>query len=77
MQEIRHDGSEFLSEIPTIDYEKRLRAAIEDKRNASVAIHKPGSVFKSKGAWFYVDPVEGLRRVSWWTGMKLRKTASK
>ena len=44
MQEIRHDGTDELTEQATMeDFEK----AMADKRNASVALHKPGAKFYS------------------------------
>ncbi|KKK69904.1 hypothetical protein LCGC14_2929380 [marine sediment metagenome] len=46
MQEVRHDGSEALTEGATMEDFDR---AMKDERNASVALHKPGAVFKSKG----------------------------
>lgn len=46
MQEIRHDGSEQLTENAST---KDLERAMADVRNASVALHKPGAVFRSKG----------------------------
>jgi len=52
VQEIRHDGSEKLTEAATLeDFAK----AMEDDRNASVALHKPGARFKSQGVMYRVD----------------------
>lgn len=52
MQETRYDGSEKLTEAATLE---DFHTALADKRNASVALHKPGSTFMSNGRMFQVN----------------------
>jgi hypothetical protein len=50
MQEIRYDGSEELTDDVKMD---ALLEAIHDVENRIIAVHKPGSIIKSKDDTFY------------------------
>ena len=84
MQEIRHDGSEVLTELfkdkeqTFEDYRESIMQhigrALDNEENASVAIHGSGAIFKSQGKWYRVDPEKGLQQISWLTARRAQKS---
>ncbi len=61
MQEIRHDGTEKLTDDSTMEM---FGAALADKRNRSVAMHKPGTLItQPSGDQYLVDEVGAWRRI--------------
>ena len=52
MQEITYDGDETLTPYIT---DKQFKAALDNPKNATVALHKPGAEFKSGGLLMRVN----------------------
>jgi hypothetical protein len=59
MQEFRYDGSEKLTEEATLE---KVEKALEDARNKTVALHKEGTTFTSKGQTYEVMKGGKLKR---------------
>ena len=70
MQEVRYNGSEKLTEDAS---RKQLDEALADERNATVAIHKPGAVFKSRGKTYQVTDEGKLKRQQFLKNKSVRK----
>ena len=51
MQEHRIDGPDQLTPNASL---QMLQDALEDDRNLSVTMHKPGSVIEKDGAWYVI-----------------------
>lgn len=61
MQEIRHDGSEKLTDHAT---EKKFLDAFADEKNRSVALHRPGTLItQPSGDQYLVDETGAWRRI--------------
>lgn len=64
MQEIRRDGSEVLTQVFEDEAAEKLKEALAKLENQTVAIHKPGAIFKSRGKWYHVMENGNLAQVN-------------
>jgi hypothetical protein len=61
MQEVRYDGTEQLSQVTSAE---QIQKAVEDPRNKTVLVHKPGSIITLRsGAAYRVANDGSWRRV--------------
>ncbi len=60
MQETRWDGTDVLTDHAT---DKSFTRALDDVRNRSVTLHKPGSIVELKSGSYVVDESGAWRRI--------------